>query len=78
MAKFQLYIPNTSFNFPITELEQTFGKAESAPELDYCSLNHPDYRITYATDHVDNVLAVLDIDTQWQIPAPVQHYVRGE
>lgn len=78
MAKFQIYIPNTSFNVLVTELEQTFGKAESAPELDYCTLKHLDYRIIYARDHGDNVLAVLDIDTPWQIPALVQHYVRGE
>jgi hypothetical protein len=77
MSKFQFYLSNDTFKVLVNGLEQQFGEAKSAVDLDYAVLRHEDYTLSYATDHGDNVLALLDVAPSWQIPEPIQAHCRG-
>ena len=76
MTKFQFYLSSDTFKILVNGLEQQFGEAASVVDLDYASLRHSDYTLSYATDHGDNVLALLNVGSAWQIPEHLRAYRR--
>ena len=76
MTKIQFYVPIDAFGVLVNGLERQFGEATSVVDLDYASLRHSDYTLSYATDHGDNVLALLNVGSAWQIPEHLRAYRR--
>ncbi len=68
MTKFQFHLLSDRFKVLVNSLEQQFNEARSVVELDYAWLRHSDHTLSYATDHGDNVLALLNVGSAWRIP----------
>ncbi|KAB1074615.1 hypothetical protein [Methylobacterium planeticum] len=77
MTKIQFYVPNDAFGILVSGLKQQFGEARAVVDLDYASLRHENYTLSYATDHGDKILALLDVTPSWQIPDQLQAYRRA-
>ncbi|MER2266504.1 hypothetical protein [Methylobacterium oxalidis] len=77
MIKIQFYVPSDAFGVLVSGLEQQFGAARAVLDLDYASLRHENYTLSYAIDHGDRVLALLDVTPSWQIPEQLQAYRRA-
>ncbi|MDR7040619.1 hypothetical protein J2X36_005402 [Methylobacterium sp. BE186] len=76
MSKILFEVPSYAFHVLVSGLEQQFGAARAVVDLDYASLRHENYTLSYATDHGDRVLVLLDVTPSWQIPEQLQAYRR--
>jgi hypothetical protein len=74
MSRIQFYVPSDTFIVLVSGLEQQFGQARAVVDLDYASLRHENYTLSYAIDHGDRVLALLDVTPEWRIPEHLQAY----
>ncbi|AWN39970.1 hypothetical protein DK389_04700 [Methylobacterium durans] len=77
MIRIQFDVPSDAFGVLVSGLEQQFGAARAAVDLDFASLRNESYTLSYATDHAGRVLALLDVTPSWQIPDQLQAYRRA-
>ena len=72
MTKFEFHLSGHTFKILVNGLEQQFGAATNVVDLDYVSVRLAEYTLSYATDHGDTVLALLDVAPSWRIPEPLR------
>lgn len=77
MIKIEFHVPSDAFDVLVSRLQQQFGQARTVVDLDYASLRHESYTLSYATDHGGQVLALLDVEASWQVPEPLRGYCRA-
>ncbi|WP_162560691.1 hypothetical protein [Methylobacterium durans] len=72
MNKIELLLSDEEFNILAKQLESELGPVEKNIQLDFANIYNDKFKLSYATDHGPNVLALLQVASTSSLPGSLQ------